>query len=134
VLRLEPDQGAARRQRFNDVTTNGEKDMQPRITFRGMDPSPAVEAAVNERIARLARFHDRITSCAVTIEAPHRSGRKGKIYSVHVDLVVPGHEIVAGRDREQNHAHEDVYVAVRDAFDTAQRQLTGLMDRISGRP
>jgi cold shock CspA family protein len=37
---------------------------------------------------------------------------------VSIDLRVPGKEIVANRDH-----HEDVYVALRDAFDAAKRQL-----------
>jgi ribosome-associated translation inhibitor RaiA len=77
---------------------------EPRITFRGIDTSPAVEAAVRERIDRLEQLHDRITSCTVVIEAPHRSSQQGKIFQVHVDVVIPGHEIVAGR--EASHANE----------------------------
>jgi len=30
---------------------------------------------------------------------------------------------VIGREPTQHHAHEDVYVAIRDAFDAAKRQL-----------
>jgi cold shock CspA family protein len=37
---------------------------------------------------------------------------------VRIDVRVPQHEIVATRDH-----HEDVYVALRDAFDAAKRQL-----------
>ena len=105
--------------------------IDPQIRFRGMAPSPAVEAIVRERIDRLERFHDRITSCTVVIEAPHQTGRKGKIYHVHVDITVPGREIFAGREREENHAHEDVYVAIRDSFDAAQRQLEDAVRKMS---
>ena len=97
-----------------------------------MDPSPSIESAVRERIGRLARFHDRITSCRVVIEAPHRHGHKGKIYHVHIDITVPGREIVVGREREENHAHEDVYVAIRDNFIAAQRQLEDAVREMSG--
>jgi ribosomal subunit interface protein len=97
-----------------------------------MEPSPSIEEVVRERIGRLARFHDRITSCGVVIEAPHRRGHKGKIYRVHVDITVPGREIVTGRTREENHAHEDVYVAIRDSFDAAQRQLEDVVRKRSG--
>ena len=34
-----------------------------------------------------------------------------------------GSEIVVGRDPEAHHAHEDVYVAIRDAFDATRRLL-----------
>jgi ribosomal subunit interface protein len=105
---------------------------EPRIGFRGMDPSPAVEAAVRERISRLEQFHERITSCSVVIEAPHRHGRKGKLFEVRVEVVVPGATIVAARERGLNHAHEDIYVAIRDSFDAAQRQLEDVARKMSG--
>ena len=106
--------------------------VEPQIRFRGMEPSPSVEEVVRERIGRLSRFHDRITSCAVVIEAPHRHGRQGKIYRVQVDITVPGAEIVTGKTQQDNHAHEDVYVAIRDSFDAAQRQLEDIVRKKSG--
>jgi hypothetical protein len=42
---------------------------------------------------------------------------------VRIDLTVPGAELVVSRDPELDHGHEDVYVAIRDAFDAARRQL-----------
>jgi ribosomal subunit interface protein len=104
----------------------------PQIRFRGMEPSPSIETVIRERIGRLARFHDRVTSCNVVVEAPHRRGRHGKIFHVRVDISVPGREIVTGREPEENHAHEDVYVAIRDAFDAAQRQLQDVVRKTSG--
>ncbi|WP_245450755.1 HPF/RaiA family ribosome-associated protein [Borborobacter arsenicus] len=105
---------------------------EPQISFRGMEPSPSVEEVVRERIARLGRFHDRITSCAVVIEAPHRHGRQGKLYRVLVDIAVPSAAIVTGMSRQENHAHEDIYVAIRDSFDAAQRKLEDFVRKNSG--
>jgi ribosome-associated translation inhibitor RaiA len=62
----------------------------------------------------------------VSVEAPHKHHHKGKLYAVHIDLRVPGGEIVASREPGQDHSHEDVYVAVRDAFDAVGRQLQDL--------
>jgi len=45
------------------------------------------------------------------------------LFHVRVDLKVPGREIVVGRDPAANRGHEDIYVAIRDAFDAAQRLL-----------
>ncbi|MXN64348.1 HPF/RaiA family ribosome-associated protein [Stappia sp. GBMRC 2046] len=105
---------------------------EPQITYKGLDSSPTVENAIRKRIDRLDQIHNRITSCRVTIELPHRHGRKGKIFHVHVDITVPGAEIVAGREHENNHAHEDVLVAVRDSFNAAQRQLEDVVRKMSG--
>ncbi len=93
------------------------------ITFRHMDSSPAVEARIRERLAELERFFDRIISCRVVVESRHPRRRQGNLFRVRVDLKVPGAEVVVGRDPAAHHAHEDVYVAVRDAFDAARRLL-----------
>ena len=93
------------------------------ITFKNMEPSPAVEAAIREKAAKLEHFADAITSCRVTVEAPHQHHHKGNLYSIKVDVTLPGKEIVTTRNPSQHHAHEDVYVAIRDAFDIARRQL-----------
>ncbi len=93
------------------------------ITFRDIDPSPAVEAAIRERAARLERFADRITSCHATIEFHNDNHRKGRLFHCRIDIRVPGRHIVVGHDGRHNHAHEDVYVTIGDAFDAAKRQL-----------
>ena len=107
-------------------------EITPQIRFRGVEPTPAIESDIRERIEGLAQFHDRITACNVTIEAPHQRGRQGRIFHVRVEISVPGREIVAGREPEENHAHEDVHVAIRDAFNAAQRQLQDAVRKMSG--
>lgn len=93
------------------------------LAFHNMDRSDAVEANVRERVAKLERYFDRIIGCRVVIEAPHKHSRKGKMYEVRIDISVPGKEILVNRNGPKNHAHEDVYVAIRDAFSAAARQL-----------
>ena len=90
-----------------------------------MDPSPAVEERIRQKAEKLERFHDRIVGCTVVVEAPHRHHHKGKLYNVRVDISVPGKDVVVDRAKPIDHAHEDVYVAVRDAFDAAVRRLGG---------
>jgi ribosomal subunit interface protein len=102
------------------------------ISFRNMDPSPAVEARIREKAAKLERFHDRIIGCTVVVEAPHRHHHKGKLYSVHIDISVPGADLVVDRAKPLDPSHEDVYVAVRDAFNAAARQLEDHTRRMRG--
>jgi ribosome-associated translation inhibitor RaiA len=93
------------------------------IVFHNVDRSHAVEDAVRERAAKLEQLAPDTTSCRVTIEAPHKHHQRGNLFSVRVDLHYPGGEAVATRSPADHHSHEDVYVAVRDAFDAARRQL-----------
>lgn len=93
------------------------------IRFHNLEPSDAVESNVRKRAKRLERYCEKIISCRVTIEAPHKHHHQGNIYRVTVDVRTPGDESVASRAPGQHHAHEDVYVAIRDAFDAVLRQL-----------
>ena len=93
------------------------------ITFRHMDSSEAIAARIRGRAEELERFFDRITSCRVVVECRHPRRQQGNLFHARVDLGVPGREIVVGRDPAAHHAHEDPYVAVRDAFDAARRLL-----------
>jgi ribosomal subunit interface protein len=99
-----------------------------------MPSTPAIEAAIREKAAKLEQFYDRITSVRVVIETPHRQHRKGKLFHVRIDLRVPGQEIVVSRDPASHHEFEDVYVAIRDAFDGAKRQLEDYARETRHRP
>jgi len=93
------------------------------ITFRNIPPSKAIEIAIRERSGKLDRFSDLIMGCRVVVEARHCRHHQGKLYHVRIDLTVPGDEIMVSREPALHHTHEDIYVAVRDAFDAARRRL-----------
>ena len=94
-----------------------------RIDFKNLDRSEAVEADVRRHAEKLSEFCDRIQSCQVVIDRPHVRHRQGKHYRVRIDLTLPGHELVVNRAPAEAHQHEDVHVAVRDAFDALRRQV-----------
>jgi ribosomal subunit interface protein len=93
------------------------------IRFRQMDSSPAIEARIREKAAELERFSDRITGCRVVVEKEHRHRHKGNLFRVRVEIGAPGKELAVTHTGPRDHAHEDVYVAIRDAFRAAVRQL-----------
>ena len=88
------------------------------IIVRDLPHSEALEARIREDVAKLEAFHPRIISCRVTIEKSRKQQRQGAHFEARIDVRVPGKEIAATRDHD-----EDVYVAVRDAFHAARRQL-----------
>lgn len=98
-----------------------------RITWHGIDRSDAIETYIRQRAAALEKFYPNITSCRVAVELPHKHQHQGKLYNVRIDLRVPHGEVVVNRDE-----HEDVYVALRDAFDAARRQLEDVLRRQRG--
>lgn len=102
------------------------------VVFRNMDASVAVEMKVRERAGHLDKFYSHIMSCRVIIEAHHKHHQQGNLYHVRIDVKVPDAEIVASREPGLHHAHEDVYVAVRDAFDDMRRRLEDYARRQRG--
>ncbi len=98
----------------------------PAITFRNMPPSEAVERSIQDHVASLAGFEDWIIRCRVVVEARHPGHRQGTFFHVRIGLTVPGGGIVVGHGAATQLAHEDVHLALQDAFDAARRQLEEL--------
>src|SRR5690606_32224106 len=93
------------------------------ITFRNLDHSDAVEARVREKVAKLEQVHGRITSCRVLIEALNRQHVKGNLFHVNIEVGVPGKQVMIDRASGKNHAYEDIFVAIRDAYNAARRRV-----------
>ena len=104
------------------------------ITFRHMESSPAVETRVRELTDHLGTFSDRIQSCRIVVDSPHRHHHQGKVFNVKVQLSLPGGDVVVDMERPDRDGHEDVYVVLRDAFDAARRQLQQRMSALRGEP
>lgn len=89
------------------------------ITARNFELTEAIEGAIREKAEKLDSFFERIMSCRVLVEAPVKSHhQKGVVYNVRVNVTFPGGEIVVNRE-----PHEDLYVSINNAFETAHRQL-----------
>ena len=97
------------------------------IAFHGLNASDELEQHIRNKADKLDEFFSRITSCHVVVETPHKHHHQGRQYGVRLNISVPGHEIVINRDH-----HEDVYVALRDAFDAAKRQLEDYARKMRG--
>lgn len=94
------------------------------IILRGVPSSGELERYVGEQARALDRQCDRIQSCRVMVDALHQHRQQGAQFAVRLDITLPGTEVVVNRE----HA-EDVYIAVRDAFEAAGLQLQDHMRR-----
>ena len=94
------------------------------ITASDVKLSESIEETIREKTQKLSFFYDRILRCRVRIEAPHRHHHKGILYNVHIDLTIPGSELVVNRV-----SHEDLVAAIRLAFDRAVRRLEDFTSR-----
>jgi ribosomal subunit interface protein len=88
-----------------------------------MSPSKAIEARIAQKIEKLAQFYDRIIAAHVTVDLPHHKHHQGNLFEVAIELSLPDGKVVVNRHANRDHRHEDIYVAVRDAFNAAKQQL-----------
>jgi ribosomal subunit interface protein len=95
----------------------------PQIIWQNLSASDAIEANIRKHIAKLEKFSDRLSDCRVVIEVPHRHHHQGNIYHIQIYLTVPGEELIINRQPPAQQAHQDLNLAIGDAFESAERQL-----------
>lgn len=95
------------------------------ITFEGgLEPSDALRARVEREADKLERVSGDIISCRVAVIGRGRHHRQGGLYAVRLQVTTPREQdIVIDRNPPADHAHEDAFVTVRDAFAAARRRL-----------
>lgn len=119
-------------------------DKPVQVTFRNMQPSGAIEAEARTRAAWLETYYAHIIGCRVIVEIPHRHRARGRHVRVHIELSLPGgdlvvnhepslHTVLKDEEEETHHKGDDVeavrkyaVVALNEAFDTARRRLQDL--------
>lgn len=102
------------------------------ISFRHMDHSDAIESLVRQKAEMLDKFAGSIMRCRVVIEPAGKHHEHGNQFEVRVDLTAPGEEIAVTREPSQHAENRDIAVVVRDAFDSARRQLEDYVRRRRG--
>jgi len=92
------------------------------LTFRRIARSGALEARVREFGERLRRSHDRISYCHISV----LGDAEGHGVAVKIHVSVPGAQIHAHGVAADAANPQDVFVALRDAYESARRQLQDL--------
>lgn len=88
------------------------------VHFRGMKIDPSIDASVHRWVERLGFAGVQVDRCDVTLSEGPRA------FEVEVRVALRGGPpIITRPDPSREHAHEDVYVAVADAFRAAWRQI-----------
>ncbi len=89
-----------------------------------MKSSEAIDVYIQQRVDKLERRNADIISCRLIVEAPLLHQRKGGLFKIRIDVSCPEGKIEVNREpAAANQAHEDVYIALRDAFNAAERKL-----------
>jgi ribosome-associated translation inhibitor RaiA/cold shock CspA family protein len=98
------------------------------ISYENVPESAALSAYIRQKADKLEQVYERLTGCRVRVALPHKHSTRGECFEVHVEMSVPGAEPRVGGKNDP-----DVYVALRDAFDAALRQLESLDELRGGR-
>jgi ribosome-associated translation inhibitor RaiA len=98
------------------------------IAFVGMTASEPPRAEVHAWLARLGLLTAPMTAGRVVIEAVDQD-HKERRYRVRMDLTMPHGIVTVGHDHPNNAAHEDIYVAIRNAFRAGRRELEAYSSR-----
>jgi ribosomal subunit interface protein len=106
------------------------------LSFHHLENTDALEALVRQKVAHLEKLFNRISSCRVAVERSHsgRSQSNGRDpFRVRVDVTVPpSTELVAVKQDTDLKPHQDIYIAVRQAFAAVERQLKRHSQRLHG--
>jgi cold shock CspA family protein len=105
-----------------------------KIVFEdGLPVSDALRARIEHEAEKLEQFSSKIVACRVTVGRLSGRHHQGDLFQVRLQMTLPGRdEIVVDRNPGEDHAHEDAFVAVRDAFNAARRRLQDHERRFAG--
>jgi ribosomal subunit interface protein len=96
------------------------------ISTRRIELTPDLEADLRRRATKMERLYDRITSCRIAVERESLHHNEGGPYRVRLDITVPGSELIADKEAQ------DLNIAIRDAFQAAERQVDEFSQRRRG--
>jgi cold shock CspA family protein/ribosome-associated translation inhibitor RaiA len=103
--------------------------LEPQITFRQFEPTAETKESIRKHVAKLDEICNQIVHCRVLVEMPHQHHRDGNLYQVRIDLSVPDEEIAVSHESAAHTESRDLNVAIRDAFNEAQRKLEDYVNR-----
>ncbi len=92
-------------------------------TYRNFPPPLRADDRIRTRLEKLAKLYPDILSCEFLGEALHGRDLRGKRYRIAIAVGLSGGETVTDHGHAIDHAHEDFFVAVDDAFDALERVL-----------
>ena len=101
--------------------------IEPEISYRNIAQSQRLQERIDAEVRQIEKLDPDLTSCTVLVEGPGGHKHTGGLASVRIHITAPGRkDIAVTHVADDNHAHEDVLVTVRDAFKAAQRQIRKL--------
>jgi cold shock CspA family protein/ribosome-associated translation inhibitor RaiA len=105
------------------------------IVFHGISSSAQVETEIRNHVEKLEHRFGHLIGCRVAVELLHRQHKTGNLFDIHVEMRVPGGELVVSRAPHRprdKYAKPDLHTCLREAFRAAERQLTEYKRQLTG--
>jgi len=101
--------------------------MAGNVTYRDLDTSEALNAIINKRLHKLERYCNDIQHSRVVLDSPHNHKHKGKEFRATLEIDLKGSPITITQN------DPSIHVAVRDAFDIAERKLKSHSEQLKAK-
>ncbi len=100
------------------------------ISYRNIRKNDDIDDLIREKVKKLERVCDHITSCRAAIEKPIEAPNTGNPFRVRLDIrVPPGHSVIVRREPGEGVIPNNLSAVIRDAFEAAKKQLERLSAR-----
>lgn len=94
------------------------------ISYREITKTLKLDNLIREKVKKLEKICDSMTSCRIAIEKPQRAINVGSPFRVRISMrVPPGHELVVERKPGEGEMSDRLEKIIRFAFDAARKQL-----------
>ncbi|MFO1388938.1 HPF/RaiA family ribosome-associated protein [Cellvibrio sp.] len=93
------------------------------VLYRDLDSSAALNEVITKKLEKLNRFSDQIMHSRVVLDTPHNHKHKGKQFRASIEIDIKGHPIAVTQN------NESIHLAVRDAFNSAERKIKQITAR-----
>jgi ribosomal subunit interface protein len=79
-------------------------------TIRGISSTPAINYHIDRHLNKLKRAYSKINKCKVVVDLAKNNTHKDKLYSVCIDITIPGKELVSKKQ------DPNLFIAIRNSF------------------
>jgi cold shock CspA family protein len=102
------------------------------VDFQGMTATPALQASIEQQVAKLEQRYGRATACRVVVKGPSEHHRTGR-YEVNIRIALPnGREVDISRAPSADERYTDLDFAINDSFKRARRRLQDQARKLQG--
>lgn len=86
-------------------------------TIRGISSTPAINYHIDRHFNKLIRAYSKINKCKVVVDLAKNNTHKDKLYSVCIDIIIPGKELVSKKQ------DSNLFIAIRNGFSALEQLL-----------